>query len=164
MRHWIPGIVVEIDESKLSKRKNHRGHHDEGVWVVGGVELTEERRLFLVPVESRNSETLAQVIEEHVADGSIIRTDCWKGYAYLERREDIVHETVNHSKHFKDPLTGVHTNTIEGTWAAVKMKIARRHRTESGIGEHLFVFIWRRLNENNLWNAFLECVKECKYK
>ena len=26
-----PGIVVELDESKFGKRKNHRGHRVEGV-------------------------------------------------------------------------------------------------------------------------------------
>ena len=30
------GIIVEIDESKLGKRKYNRGHPVEGVWVVGG--------------------------------------------------------------------------------------------------------------------------------
>jgi hypothetical protein len=29
-----PGIVVEVDETKLGKRKYHRGHRVEGVWVV----------------------------------------------------------------------------------------------------------------------------------
>ena len=33
------GIIVEIDESKLGKRKNNRGHRVEGIWVVGGVTL-----------------------------------------------------------------------------------------------------------------------------
>ncbi len=31
-------IVVEIDESKFGKRKYHRGHRVEGVWVLGMVE------------------------------------------------------------------------------------------------------------------------------
>ena len=30
------GVIVEIDESKFGKRKHNRGHHVEGVWVVGG--------------------------------------------------------------------------------------------------------------------------------
>lgn len=29
------GIIVEIDESKLGKRKFNRGHRVEGVWVLG---------------------------------------------------------------------------------------------------------------------------------
>ncbi len=39
------GIIVEIDESKFGKRKYNRGHRVEGVWVVGGVEITPERRM-----------------------------------------------------------------------------------------------------------------------
>ena len=33
-----PGIVVEIDESKFSKRKYHRGRSLKGGWVFGGRE------------------------------------------------------------------------------------------------------------------------------
>ena len=29
---------------------------------------------------------------------------------------DYTHSTVSHSEHFKDPLTGTHTNTIEGRY------------------------------------------------
>ncbi len=38
-----PGIIVELDESKFGKRKYHRGHRVEGVWILGGVERTEKR-------------------------------------------------------------------------------------------------------------------------
>lgn len=31
-------VVVEVDEYKFGKRKYHKGHQVEGVWVVGGVE------------------------------------------------------------------------------------------------------------------------------
>ena len=32
------GKVVQIDESKVGKRKYHRGHRVEGQWVFGGIE------------------------------------------------------------------------------------------------------------------------------
>ena len=40
-----PGKTVQIDESKIGKRKYHRGHHVEGQWVFGGIE--ESRRCFI---------------------------------------------------------------------------------------------------------------------
>eukprot|EP01035_Chromulina_nebulosa_P041900 gene41900-56742_t len=49
-----PGIVVEIDESKFGKRKHNTGKRVEGVWVLGGVERTEDRRTFAISVDNRN--------------------------------------------------------------------------------------------------------------
>ena len=31
------GIMVQVDETKLGKRKFHRGHRVDGVWVIVGV-------------------------------------------------------------------------------------------------------------------------------
>ena len=45
-----PGKTVQIDESKIGKRKYHRGHHVEGQWVEelkkdrGSVSLFQLRR------------------------------------------------------------------------------------------------------------------------
>jgi hypothetical protein len=36
------GIIVEVDETKMGKRKYNRGHRVDGVWVVAGVERTAE--------------------------------------------------------------------------------------------------------------------------
>ena len=33
-----PGKTVQIDESKVGKRKYHRVHRVEGQWVFGGIE------------------------------------------------------------------------------------------------------------------------------
>lgn len=108
-------IVVEIDESKFGKRKYHRGHHVEGVWVIGGVEKTDERKAFLVVVPVRNAATLTQVICRYIKPGSKIYSDCWRAYDGLEDIEgmDYIHQVVNHSVEFVTN-DGVHTNTIEG--------------------------------------------------
>ena len=74
------GVIVEIDETKMGKRKYNRGHHVEGVWVVGGVERTGERRVFLVAVENRNADTMRDIITRHMKRGSIIYTDMLRGY------------------------------------------------------------------------------------
>ncbi|CEF61604.1 Transposase, ISXO2-like domain-containing protein [Strongyloides ratti] len=68
-------IVVEIDETKMGKRKYNRRHSVDGVCVVGDVEKTKKKHVFAVPVEKRVSETLLEVIKKHVVPGLIIHTD-----------------------------------------------------------------------------------------
>jgi len=106
---------VEIDESKFGKRKYHRGHHVEGAWVFGGFERGSGK-VFMVVVENRTTETLLQCIEKYIEKGSTIYSDCWKAYNGLKNHPHYEHLKVNHSMHFKDPETGVHTNSIEATW------------------------------------------------
>jgi len=75
------GIIVEIDESKFGKRKYNRGRRVEGAWVIGGVERTDQRQAFLQVVERRDANTILNIIQRHVTQGSIIHTDvarlCW---------------------------------------------------------------------------------------
>ena len=134
------GIIVEIDEAKFGKRKYNRGHSVEGVWILGGVERTPERKAFLVQVENRTAELLTSVVKNHVKKGSIIYTDFWKYYNRLEEN-GYEHSTVNHSQNFKDLITGTHTNSIEGTWNALKMQVKPRNRTKDTIDDHLLEFI-----------------------
>lgn len=47
------GEIVEIDESKFSKRKFHRGKRVEGCWVFGGFQRSNGA-VFMVPVEDRS--------------------------------------------------------------------------------------------------------------
>ena len=159
-----PGVIVEVDETKLGKRKHHRGHRVEGVWVVAGVERTKERRMFLVPVETRDSNTLKSIINDHVAIGSIIHTDMWKGYQGLTISGEFEHKTVNHSRFFKNPQINVHTNTIEGNNNGLKTRIPARSRVRQRIEEHLLEYIWRRKHEDqNLWDAFVKAIKDIHY-
>ncbi|CAG8642835.1 11000_t:CDS:1, partial [Scutellospora calospora] len=40
-------IIVEIDESKFDKRKYHRSHRVEEIWVVGDIERTDTKKYFV---------------------------------------------------------------------------------------------------------------------
>jgi transposase-like protein len=157
-----PGIVVQIDETKLGKRKYNRGHRVDGVWVLAGVEITNSRKIFLVKVEDRKAETILEVIRHHVAPGSIIHTDMFKAYSRIDSILGFEHHTVNHSQTFKNPENGVHTNTIEGNNNALKLRISPRNRTKE-IADHLLEFIWRRKNHANVWNSFISALKDIHY-
>ena len=113
--------MVEIDESKFGKRKYHRGDRVDGVWVIGGVERTKQRRVFLTTVSDRTASTIADIITRFVLPGSIIYTDCWRAYNVIEQLgHNIRHYTVNHSQNFTaihEDGTHVHTNTIEGNYS-----------------------------------------------
>ena len=50
-----PGVYVQIDECKFGKRKYHRGHRVDGVWIVRGVEITDEKKVFLVEVKASSN-------------------------------------------------------------------------------------------------------------
>jgi len=157
-----PGVGVEIDETKLGKRKYHRGHRVEGVWVLVGVERTPQRRVFLFQVPDRSEATLLPIIAAHVLPGSIILTDRWRGYMNVQERLGLEHRTVNHSVEFLNSVDGTCTNTVEG-YNGLKLKIAPRNRTEDGISEHLGEFIWRRKNSMDLWESFVRALVEINY-
>lgn len=158
-----PGIIVEIDETKLGKRKYHRGHRVDGVWVVAGVERTSNKRVFLIEVEDRSTETITAILKTHVLRGSIIYTDGWAPYKQACERAGLEHHVVNHRKHFKDPITGIHTNTIEGVNNGIKNLIKPRNRTRNNINDHLYYYIWRRQNKANIWQSFINALKEIFY-
>ena len=61
--------------------------------------------------------------------GSILHSDEWKDYSPLRSNPDYTHASVNHSKYFVDPVTGVHTQSIENIW----MRVKRKQKKQAGI-------------------------------
>ena len=61
----------------------------------------------------------------------------------------------NHSLHYQDPVTGVHTNSIEGYWSGLKRRTPIRHRTEAKMTSVLLKDIWMKQEANCLWDSFL---------
>ena len=155
-----PGMVVELDEMRLGHKKYERGHRVDGAWVLNGVERSAEKRKFSVVVLAQNAETLHRVISENVEEGSIVFTDGWKGYKGIESACGVSHETVNHKRYFKDPVTGVCTNTVEGVNGALKATVPIRHRTEESAPLMCALYIWRDENLSRLCDAFIDLLRE----
>ncbi|CEP16296.1 hypothetical protein [Parasitella parasitica] len=163
MRIGGEGVVVEIDESKFGKRKYNRERCVEGIWVVGGIERTKQRRCFMKVAENRNALALNEIIRRHILPGSIVHTDCWRAYRSISDLEtNLTHRTVNHSESFITP-DGVHTNTIEGTWSAIKLITSPRLRTKKMMPWTLMEFIWRRKHHGNIWEGIMKCLREVTF-
>lgn len=100
---------IQIDESKLGKRKFNRGRHVEGIWVLGMVEalipenpnhrtyqytdvvtgITETRYHFeagnrvFITVPNRTAATLLPIIYRFCKPQTVIRSDGWRAYRAL---------------------------------------------------------------------------------
>jgi hypothetical protein len=159
-----PGKVVHVDESKFGKRKHNRGRRIAGAWVIGGVEIGQGGKFFAEVVERRDRETIVDVLSRHILPGTILHTDCWRGYFNIDTKLDVTHSQVNHSLGFIDNDTGVHTQSIEARWAVLKRKITLRGRVESILPGYLLEHIWRLKNKDHLWKAFLSSLASVYYE
>ena len=144
------GIEVEIDESFWWHTKYMRGSKKP---MYGWVLVIVERgtgAFFAAFVPKRTRRDLEGMIFSVVRPGSVIYTDEWKAYHWLGKktlprdklhpnREPIyIHYTVNHKKGLKNPITGAHTNTVEGLNSTMK----RRYKLANGIRpEHVPPFL-----------------------
>ncbi|RUS71559.1 hypothetical protein EGW08_020677 [Elysia chlorotica] len=101
-----PGVVVEIDETLITRRKYNRGSLPTQIWLFGGTEPVS-KRTFLVPLtcdvaENRTKETLLPLITEYILPGTIIYSDAFSSYHDIKNL-GYKHCVVNHSKNFVDP-------------------------------------------------------------
>ncbi|XP_031337372.1 uncharacterized protein LOC116168438 [Photinus pyralis] len=118
------GVTVETDEAKIGKRKYNRGRRIEDQWIFGDYERGSGN-VFILPVPDRTTDTLLELIREHIRPGTTIISDCWCSYQCLGT-EGFRHLTVNHSLTFMDPDTGAHTQNIERLWRDVRGGIPGR--------------------------------------
>ncbi|QQP51686.1 Uncharacterized protein FKW44_013120 [Caligus rogercresseyi] len=146
-----PGMVVQIDESLMAKRKYHRGHLVPERWVFGGY-CPNTKEGFLFMVENRSATVLLPLIVENAAYG---------GIPQLPVLPPFQHEVVNHSQNFVDPGTGAHTNNVECYWKNAK----RRFKSMAGVHDttlsgHLDEFKWREKYGRSPREAFDNLFKQ----
>ena len=154
----IGGVIVEIDETKIGKRKYNRGRMVEGSWILCFIESNIENRSFRLEICPDNKRDADILIQKHVKQGSIIRTDSWKSYSSLSEL-GYVYETVNHTENFVDPITGVHTQTIESNWRPLKKRINRGGVHKDKLAEHLCEYLWRMEVKKAKKSPFEELLK-----
>ncbi|GFV58796.1 DDE_Tnp_IS1595 domain-containing protein [Trichonephila clavipes] len=104
-----------FEESKL---RSTTGKRVKRTWVFGGIERSTNKCFFHV-VQDRSKDTLLASIKSNIKEGTTIISDCWKSNDCLEDG-GFLHLSVNHKMYFKNPEMGTHTNSIEGSWSAIK--------------------------------------------
>ena len=128
------GVIVEIDEAKIGKRKYNRGRAVDGQWIFGGIERGSDK-LFIECVDKRDHDTLIPLIQKYILPGKVLvqRFKTHKGTTILTDGAAVyrclptygyVHHWVNHSEEFVGP-NGEHTKSIESTWYQVKKNLPR---------------------------------------
>lgn len=131
------GSIIEVDECLIGNRMYHRGRFKVSQWIIGIIERSTDN-IRLEAVASRDKDTLLSILKKYVKPESTIITDCWKGYTCLDKYFKR-HQTVNHSKNFKDPITGAYTQTIESQWRLLKKKVSIQHRNYNKRDENLTI-------------------------
>ncbi|PIO61508.1 hypothetical protein TELCIR_16968, partial [Teladorsagia circumcincta] len=133
-----PNTIVQVDESNIVLRKCNvsTGRVVRRDWLFGGIQ-DETKMVFVEIVDRRDAATMRSIIQRHISGGTI-RTDMWSGYNNLFTF-GYIHNTANHGVNFVDPMTGVHTQRVEGLWSTLKERIRRRHGTNRDLwDDHFF--------------------------
>jgi transposase-like protein len=105
-------LNVQIDENHISKRKYQVGRPLCHYWIIGGIE-EGSNRIFLTISKHRSAPIMKRIIRTYVNPNSIIKTDQWKGYSWIDKSRIYTHLTVNHSKNFVNPTYVTHKQNIE---------------------------------------------------
>ena len=150
------GQPVQIDESMFNhKRRGGVGRRAEKLWVFGMADTRyRPARYHMEVVRNRNRRTLVPIINRHLVGRNVpIHSDMWRAYINLPRYVPNcgLHETVNHTQNFVDPITGAHIQAMESGWNRVKYgfkkaKGCRRNRVQSYLDEFMWID-WRGGND-----------------
>jgi hypothetical protein len=153
-----PNKTVEIDESKLGRRKYDRCQPIKEQWVFSGVER-DSGRTFFVPFSDRTTTTLMAVIDAWIIPGTTVISDCWGAYHNIEA-QGYTHLTVNQSVGFVDPHTGAHTNRIESCGKHSKVFVKPYNRKKDYIYDMVHYMFAAKCRAENIdqFTKFLHLV------
>ncbi|PIS17080.1 MAG: hypothetical protein COT61_00490 [Candidatus Portnoybacteria bacterium CG09_land_8_20_14_0_10_44_13] len=108
--------IIECDEAVFGgHRKGKRGWGARGKILVFGM-MKRNGNVRVVPVPSRETETLIPLLQKHTEPGSLYYTDDWHAYGSLRLRGN--HVIIK--KEDGRPKGRDHINGIEGFWSYAK--------------------------------------------
>ena len=113
--------------------------------MFGGIERGTSNA-FMVVVPDRTKQTLMPIIQTYIRPGTTVISDEWRAY-FDVGISGYTHQTVNHSENFVDPVTGAHTQSVEGHWSCTKRMMRKQGvmNTSSNLfPTYLIEFLWRR--------------------
>ncbi|OWZ13401.1 hypothetical protein PHMEG_00013279 [Phytophthora megakarya] len=153
------GHIVEIDETSLKKKSKYgRGRHYKEFWLFGGVDRATGQWFGRIVYDKRTKATLLPIIKQFIKPRTRIHSDMFATYVTergarthtLANNRTLAsmhyeHSWVNHTLNFVDPVTGTHTNTIEGLWEMhIKRHIkAMRGMTQKYLDGYIDEYMWR---------------------
>ena len=130
--------------------------------MFGMVDTSQQPALgYMEVVHARDAATLLPIIQAHTTPGSTIHSDQWAAYTRVQTLGNVAtHNSVNHSLHFLDPVTGVHTQNVESYWNRVKSKLKRMKGCHAHqIPSYLDEFLWRERHgksASTAWHMILQ--------
>ncbi len=159
---------VEVDETYIGGKDTNRHwgkkHHKTGGWdktpVIGAI--ARKGNVVCKMIENADMPTMSRFVAETVSKKvSLVATDEHSGYQYLERWQNLPHQTVNHRDH--EYVRGlVHTNNIESFWSLLKRGIIGTYHNVSKkyLPLYLNEFQWRFNNRKNP-DIFRAAIRGC---
>ena len=89
--------------------------------------------------------TFLPILQRHLLSGTTVHSDQWTAYNRVQQLPSVrTHNTVNHSLHFVDLGTGIHTQNVESYWNRVKGKFKRMKGVHQDmLPSYLDEFMWR---------------------
>ncbi|KAG0425998.1 hypothetical protein DMUE_6001 [Dictyocoela muelleri] len=147
-----PGIRVQIDETAICRGKIITNpsntldgeRNNEIQWLIGGIEETDEKRIFLMIIPNREITTFYNVLLKHVNIGSIVITDGHPSYPSAVSQFNSHHIIVPHCEGFTN-INGDNTNLIENLWSHLKVEYKiRRGIAVNRMEDFIYEFYYKK--------------------
>ena len=113
-------------------------------------------------VANKDAQTLLPILQQHLRSGTVVHSDEWAAYRRVQHLPSVAqHQTVNHSLHFVNPATGVHTQHIESYWNRVKTKFKRMKGVhETMLESYSDEFMWRERHGRTAYTALNSLIRD----